>query len=168
MELGAVRPPPFDRVLGNAVRHVVHHKAGDGQTGCSGLQCERATARCAEHVRLAPSRVEHRRQIFKLSLHRIRPRVPAAATSPTRVVIHGELARQRRYEHRILRTIIEPAADQYHRWPGTLALIGDLRPIGGGHRPHATLHAQQTTGVGILHGAWNHEGRLLTPLAAGK
>src|SRR6478735_2567764 len=98
-----------------------------------------------------PSRVEHRRQILKLTPHRVRPRVPAAATTPARIVEYGELVRQRRHEHRVLRTIIESAADQYHRWPEALALIGDLRPIGGRHRPHGALLGQQTTGVGKPH-----------------
>ena len=94
----------------------------------------------------------------KFTLHRVRPRVPAAATSPARVVVHGELARQCRHEHRVLRTIIEPAADQYHRWPGTLALIRDLRPIGGRHGPDATVHAQKTTGVGASGGSYRPSG----------
>jgi hypothetical protein len=142
VELGAVRPPPSDRVPGDAVRHVVHHEAGDRQTGRGGLQRERTTAGRAEDVRLAPGRVEHRRQVLDLTLHRVRRRVPAAATAPARVVVHGELVGQRRHEHRVLRTVVEPAADQHHRRAATLAPVGDLRPIRGRHRPRATPHAR--------------------------
>ena len=90
----------------------------------------------------APSRVKQGRQILELTLHRIRSRVPAVAASAARVVVHRELARQRRHEHRVLGTIIESAANQYNSWSGTLALIGNLRSIGGRHRLHTTAHVQ--------------------------